>query len=271
VTEIIPTATEVDDKPKSNLLGGRAMSPQYVNDYAKKMEELQKVLTSMLSRDAAPSRSAAKTFYHQVPTSPKPDSPPRNSWSVYCNSCEKNMLKEHYHCNVCDGGDYDLCPECVDAGVHCPGDNHWLIKRVFNENGTLVTSTTEKAGPKSPKLDVTKEMPGAFTEEKTLVTEKKPEPLPTPTRTCNCCVKVYPESAFVTCNDCEDYDLCLPCLELGKHGHHPAHKLQPATHSTALPEKYRKLCKPGRHASHAAICDNCDKVSNSLHFIMIFC
>jgi next to BRCA1 gene 1 protein len=205
-----------------------------------------------------------RTFVHRIPAAAQM----LNSWSVYCNNCDKNMLNEHYHCNICDGGDYDLCLECMEVGVHCPGDNHWLIKRVFNPNGSIAVSTTEKVGPK-PKTEPVKEMPGAFTEE------KKTEELPSPTRTCNCCVKglsqiyefttillinlVFSEHAFVTCTDCEDYDLCVPCLKVGKHGHHPAHKFSPATSLTILSPDAASLCNPGRNVVHAATCDGCDK------------
>lgn len=92
------------------------------------------------------------------------------------------MENEHYHCSICDGGDYDLCSGCVEAGFHCPGLGHWMVKR-FVKNGAVVNSTTERVGPKV-KIEV-EQMPGAFTQDRKSV-EFEPEE---PTRTCNCCVK----------------------------------------------------------------------------------
>ena len=50
-------------------------------------------------------------------------------WSVYCNECDAAMPDGHFHCSICDGGDYDLCERCVASGKLCPGEGHWLIKR----------------------------------------------------------------------------------------------------------------------------------------------
>jgi next-to-BRCA1 protein 1 len=108
------------------------------------------------------------------------------SWSVYCNQCNKNMLDEHYHCNSCENGDYDLCIECMAKGKHCLDENHWLIKRLLRD-GKVVNATTEKhcfaSSPKIKSETSLSQMPGAFTDEKKLDEVKKP------TRTCNCCVK----------------------------------------------------------------------------------
>ncbi|KAI2482215.1 zz type zinc finger domain-containing protein [Pyrenophora tritici-repentis] len=174
------------------------------------------------------------------------------SWVVYCNNCNEPMEDEHFHCSVCDGGDYDLCPACVDNGIHCPGNSHWMVKR-FVKNGTVVNSTTQRIAPKV-KAEEEQEVPGAFTDEKQSVTLEEE-----PTRTCNCCVKVLPEKDFVTCVSCEDYDLCLECHVNNKHGHHPAHTFKAATPETVLPTLAEFLCNSGRNVRHSAICDGCDK------------
>lgn len=205
------------------------------------------------------------------------EAPAPTSWSVYCNECDKPMANEHYHCSICDDGDYDLCGSCVDSGVHCPGQGHWLIKR-FVQSGKVVNSTTEMVGPKN-KSPIENEMPGAFTEEKKVEVEE-PE---VPSRTCNCCVKgkplhsmrcqnfsssqkcaVLPEIEFVTCTSCDDYDLCMHCHVGTKHGHHPAHAFRPATAQTSIGPLAEFLCAPGRNVRHSAICDGCDKVCFAL-------
>lgn len=113
----------------------------------------------------------------------------QTSWVVYCNNCNLPMEDAHYHCSICDHGDYDLCPSCVESGIHCPGSGHWMVKR-FVKNGLVVNSTTERVGPKL-KPEAEQEMPGAFTEEKQPIVEPVHEEPPhgEPTRTCNCCVQ----------------------------------------------------------------------------------
>ncbi|KAF1842888.1 uncharacterized protein K460DRAFT_356691 [Cucurbitaria berberidis CBS 394.84] len=174
------------------------------------------------------------------------------SWVVYCNNCNDPMEDEHFHCSVCDGGDYDLCPACVDSGIHCPGTSHWMVKR-FVKNGCVVNSTTQRLAPKA-KDEEHQEIPGAFTDEKQSVALEEE-----PTRTCNCCVKVLPENEFVTCVSCDDYDLCLGCHLSNKHGHHPGHVFKAATTETALPTLAEYLCNSGRNVRHSAVCDGCDK------------
>ena len=182
-----------------------------------------------------------------------------HAWSVYCNQCDVAMADAHFHCSICDGGDYDLCENCVTGGKLCPGEGHWLIKR-FIKDGKVINSTTERIQPRKmkpvqPVEDVEKEIPGAFTDEtKTLAEVPR-----TPTRTCNSCVIVLPEREFVTCNTCEDFDLCIKCHTANKHGHHPAHGFKPATEETALPLAAETMLAPGRNVRHNAICDGCDK------------
>ncbi|KAF1993086.1 hypothetical protein P154DRAFT_528042 [Amniculicola lignicola CBS 123094] len=179
------------------------------------------------------------------------------SWVVFCNNCEKSMKDEHFHCSICDHGDYDLCPSCVDAGTHCPGAGHWMVKR-FVRNGCVVNSTTERVGPKAPaaKPQAEQDMPGAFTTEKQPAVFEEPEE---PTRTCNCCVKVLPEREFVTCSACDDYDICVECLVENKHGHHPGHAFEAATKDTTLHPLAGALSNTGRNVRHSAVCDGCEK------------
>lgn len=179
--------------------------------------------------------------------------PAQGQWSVYCNSCDAAMYDAHYHCSICDGGDYDLCEACIASGTLCPGDGHWLIKRSIKD-GKVVTSTTERIGRKHQK-EAEKEVPGAFAEETKTLTEE----LRTPTRTCNNCVYVLPEHEFVTCTICDDFDLCITCHTANKHGHHPAHGFKPATADTMLSMAAEAALAPGRHVRHNAICDGCDK------------
>ncbi|KAF2194972.1 hypothetical protein K469DRAFT_722361 [Zopfia rhizophila CBS 207.26] len=175
------------------------------------------------------------------------------SWVVFCNNCNQPMENDHFHCSICDDGDYDLCQSCVDSGVHCFSADHFLVRR-FVKNGCVVSSTTERISPK-PKVETEQEMPGAFTDEKQPVAYEAEEP----TRTCNCCVKVLPEKEFVTCTTCEDYDLCMECHVGTKHGHHPGHAFKGATPETTLTALADILCNAGRNVRHSAVCDGCEK------------
>ncbi len=198
---------------------------------------------------------------------------PTNHWSVYCNECDTPISNAHFHCSICDQGDYDLCERCVKAGVHCPGEDHWLIKRIIYGD-SVVNSQTERIAPKAkPASD--KEMPGAFTEEK----KSEPEEAPLPSLTCNSCMKgellhqwpsnahadtynpVFPEADFVTCTVCSNFDLCVTCHLGGRHGHHPGHAFEPVVEGSTVGAAAEALCGSGRNVPHAAICDGCDNVS----------
>ena len=113
---------------------------------------------------------------------------PLTSFTVQCNYCNTNIPDAHWHCNVCDGGDFDLCLDCVNSGVHCDVDAHYLIKRTI-ENGKVKYSTStivDKKPPKpEPKLEELKEMPGTFKGD---AKEESLREQSTSTRTCNCCV-----------------------------------------------------------------------------------
>ena len=69
---------------------------------------------------------------------------------IDCNNCGSSIPNEHYHCSICDEGDFDLCMGCVDNNVTCGGEEHWLIKRTL-QNGRVVSSVTETIAPKKPK------------------------------------------------------------------------------------------------------------------------
>jgi next-to-BRCA1 protein 1 len=107
------------------------------------------------------------------------------TFTVCCNKCGVNIPDVHYHCSICQDGDYDLCHECVTNNVHCRVPGHFLIKRNI-ENGRVISSTTETVPKKAVKIETEKEVPGAFntnTKE-----EQLPETLEMMIRTCNSCV-----------------------------------------------------------------------------------
>jgi hypothetical protein len=115
---------------------------------------------------------------------------PVGSFCIDCNNCNKSIPDVHYHCSICDEGDFDLCQTCVDSGVLCGGEGHWLIKR-FIQDGKVINSTTETIEPRK----VVKSEPTVAENEKPspAVEESKVESF---SRTCNACVggKLMPKA-----------------------------------------------------------------------------
>lgn len=113
-------------------------------------------------------------------------------YAVSCNSCETSIPDSHYHCSTCDDGDFDLCQSCIDQGITCYSDNHWLIKRTIVD-GTIVKSSTEKLSPK-PKPKAAMEEPKIMpTQYPNCVLPAVQPPTTTwapfgPVRTCNTCL-----------------------------------------------------------------------------------
>ncbi|KAF2404040.1 hypothetical protein EJ06DRAFT_303500 [Trichodelitschia bisporula] len=204
------------------------------------VEDLPKVNMHVL-------RNLLRSHSEQLPVQLPPRVTAQSTWSVFCNVCDTPMINDHFHCNTCDNGDYDLCLECVAKGKHCLVDSHWLVKRRIVD-GKVVWNFSEKLRSRSL---VQHEMPGAFTED------KKPEP--EEQRTCNCCVTAYPESHMFFCADCADYDLCTRCFEENEHGHHPGHTFQAVRMEGEMAGALKSLCTPGRGVHHPATCDGCDK------------
>lgn len=104
---------------------------------------------------------------------------------IDCNHCGRPIPNEHYHCNTCADGDYDLCPQCVDSGVNCDGDEHWLVRR-FVKDGIITNSTTKTLASHKiltqeeshPELPVPKSEP-----------EQAEAPVFSSERICNNCLK----------------------------------------------------------------------------------
>ncbi|KAK4175554.1 hypothetical protein QBC36DRAFT_311928 [Triangularia setosa] len=189
--------------------------------------------------------------------------PIRSNYAVCCNSCDKNVPDVHYHCSKCDGGDFDLCQECVDAGIACYGAEHWLIKR-FIKNGLIISSTTETLPPKQVK-QAAPPSPPSPPAEKPCVAPVSERIIPvfnglaySSMRTCNCCVQELPEVEFVHCSTCDDFDLCCRCFAKNNHGHHPKHAFVAAVEGTRLEPDVARRLGAGRGQKHNAICDGCD-------------
>ncbi|KAK2771677.1 hypothetical protein FQN53_004940 [Emmonsiellopsis sp. PD_33] len=175
---------------------------------------------------------------------------PMPSICIDCNYCGRSVPDAHYHCSICDDGDYDLCQRCIDQGILCPGEGHWLIKRTI-QGGVVTNSITETI---APRKRVEQEEPV----EETQVEEDETK---FEERTCNACFRDFNENELVTCKDCPDYDLCFTCLREDRHGHHPKHTFAIIADHEEFESKslVAAACAPGRGRRHAAICDGCNK------------
>ena len=58
-----------------------------------------------------------------------------------CNGCGVRATYLHYHCNICDQDNFDLCHECISKGAHCRVKEHILIKRTWRDGGLVVVSS----------------------------------------------------------------------------------------------------------------------------------
>ncbi|KAF3893404.1 ZZ type zinc finger domain-containing protein [Trichophyton interdigitale] len=220
-------------------------------------------LDTVLEHRPAESPSATRMLDSRAVYPPPPVLPANTSTATYscsimidCNLCKASIPNEHYHCSVCEGGDYDLCQECVDAGNLCPAGTHWLIKRSLND-GQLISSTTEIVGPKffkpveqkekeepkeelkeEPKKESKPEPAEATAEVEYQPKSQKPEPAeiirdfdyrpsePVIHRAlcdmCDCQII----NARYKCIDCPNWDVCASCVGNAKFSH-PGHRFVP--------------------------------------------
>jgi len=275
-TRTTPTETEIEDRQSKSLAALEST-----------LEAIQSSIVAA-SAAAASASSVAPSNMENATASPKralPSSPvasiksvrtARAAFSVCCNSCDGTVPEVHYHCSTCDDGDFDLCQDCVDAGITCYGDDHWLIKR-YVRDGQITNNTTERIAPKvkaaAPKLASPAPAPLKVVEPAlaaptvpaaSLVSAAKLvipvyEDRYSSIRTCNSCVQELSEANFVHCITCEDFDLCRPCFAKNRHGHHPGHGFVPAVQGTRLENEVSHRLDPGRGQAHNAICDGCDE------------
>ncbi|EEP82069.1 predicted protein [Uncinocarpus reesii 1704] len=188
---------------------------------------------------------------------------------IDCNNCGDSIPNAHWHCSICDNGDYDLCQKCIDDGVLCPGEDHWLIKRSVVD-GAVVNSTTETIAPKAqeqPTEDSTEEGSLETVEEEPEVEQDEQEP-EMAMRTCNTCFQDYDEAELVTCFDCNDYDLCFSCMVENTHGHHPGHNFNFIQDVGTSNLKDKRICGV-RHkcldCPDYDLCSNCVDSAPSKH------
>ena len=57
---------------------------------------------------------------------------------IHCDECGAPTAHEHYHCNICCCGDFDLCTNCVSSGIHCFVSEHRLERRISRHGSVVV-------------------------------------------------------------------------------------------------------------------------------------
>lgn len=110
------------------------------------------------------------------------------TFTICCNHCDVAIPDVHWHCSICDDGDFDLCAECVTKGVFCDAEDHWLIQRTILDGKVINSITETKAYKKRATDEVEKEVPGAFTSGNAEVEAHVSHESAEETRTCNSCI-----------------------------------------------------------------------------------
>lgn len=155
-TEAAPSDVSIDHESLVN----QAFS-KYING-----DEFKQVLTEKVD-DAVKTHISSSTpslaeAPASIPSPPptKPDTTPVCpatlprflTFALYCNGCKGDIVGEHSHCETCDNGDFDLCNSCVEKGIHCKDERHWMIKRVFKDGQISSSSTMSYTAP-SPRTE----------------------------------------------------------------------------------------------------------------------
>ena len=68
--------------------------------------------------------------------------------AVDCDECYELTTDMHYHCDICWGANFDLCPTCFAPGIRCLVPQHQLTKKIL-KSGYLVEDMTDDDKPRS--------------------------------------------------------------------------------------------------------------------------
>ena len=190
-----PPKPTVQEEPEVNVAEAPKLPPlsQILNGVSDSHRVTSEESASNTTNIVTSALKLEPPSFHRKSAFQPPFAPP--CWQVCCNNCDKQVTTEHYHCGICDGGDYDLCEGCINSGAVCGGEGHWMIKRTL-KNGSFVNSTTQTVAPKpkentqnasAKKPEVSKptpSMPGAFNSE-----NKPAAARDVPARICNQCIR----------------------------------------------------------------------------------
>jgi hypothetical protein len=57
--------------------------------------------------------------------------------STTCDSCGSENIAGYYYCSTCPRDGYGICFSCTDKGLSCPGQDHDLLKRIFDTKSRI--------------------------------------------------------------------------------------------------------------------------------------
>ena len=181
-----PTAAFQQCPPTNHALQDYQMQLMLVEQQNKK-----RLLMARREQETAAEAPVPRSFFAD-PTQSSPGSKPSSpepkgalvggAFIISCNKCQANIPNIHWHCSTCNAGDYDLCAKCIEKGILCENQDHWLIKRTVLD-GKVVNSHTETIAPKA-KMVQGIVLPLSSKE----TTQVKSEDM-TVCRTCNSCVE----------------------------------------------------------------------------------
>jgi hypothetical protein len=60
-----------------------------------------------------------------------------NNDSTTCDSCGSENIAGYYYCSTCPRDGYGICFGCTDKGLSCPGQDHSLLKRIFDTKSRI--------------------------------------------------------------------------------------------------------------------------------------
>jgi serine/threonine protein kinase len=65
---------------------------------------------------------------------------PATGSRIFCDVCQKKILDIdlHFHCTICQNGNFGICEDCIAKGDHCKDKTHSLVKRVIKD-GEIVS------------------------------------------------------------------------------------------------------------------------------------
>ena len=58
----------------------------------------------------------------------------RDSATVYCDECGALTTEDHFQCNICNEGDFDICQECYAKEIRCYDSEHLLTKHIMRND-----------------------------------------------------------------------------------------------------------------------------------------
>ncbi|OTA87407.1 hypothetical protein M434DRAFT_138741 [Hypoxylon sp. CO27-5] len=66
-----------------------------------------------------------------------------------CDVCHCMTSDHYFHCNICLGGDFDICPGCLSLGKHCMDNKHYLHEFLAKRSAGRYHSSLKPSGQRN--------------------------------------------------------------------------------------------------------------------------